>query len=87
MSRLEKIFQKLSSSSTNVDFSDLKWLVEHTGFEFKRTSGSHFIYKHPNISGIEGIVNVQVVKGQAKPYQVEQIIQLIEKYNLIEEKG
>jgi predicted RNA binding protein YcfA (HicA-like mRNA interferase family) len=40
-------------------------LVEAFGFRLSRTSGSHHIFIHPNV---KELVNLQNVKGQAKPY-------------------
>lgn len=37
------------------------------------------IYVHP---AVPELVNLQNVKGQAKPYQVRQLLRLIERYNL-----
>jgi predicted RNA binding protein YcfA (HicA-like mRNA interferase family) len=54
-------------------------LAEAFGFRLSRTSGSHHIFIHP---GVRELVNVQEVKGKAKPYQVGQFLQLVEKYNL-----
>ena len=53
-------------------------------FRFDRINGSHHIFVHPNIPEL---LNLQNVKGKAKAYQVKQLLQLIEKYNLqMEEK-
>ena len=54
-------------------------LVEAFGFRLDRISGSHHIYVHP---AVDELVNLQEVKGEAKPYQVRQFLQLIERYNL-----
>jgi hypothetical protein len=37
------------------------------------------IFSHP---GIPELVNLQEVKGEAKPYQIRQFLKLIERYNL-----
>ncbi len=63
----------------NVRFSDLRRLLGDLGFEQIRASGSHEIYAHPSITEL---VNVQEVKGQAKPYQLRQLLRLIEQYDL-----
>lgn len=63
----------------NVSFSDMRMLAEAFGFELRRTSGSHHIYTHP---GIPELLNLQDVRGQAKPYQVRQFVRLIERYAL-----
>ena len=44
-----------------------------------RVNGSHHIFTHPQIPEL---ANLQDVHGQAKPYQVRQILQLVEQYNL-----
>jgi len=54
-------------------------LVQGFGFTLSRTDGSHHIFTRPNIPEL---VNLQNVKGQAKPYQIRQFLKLVEKYNL-----
>ena len=56
-----------------------KLVAEAFGFELKRISGSHHIYEHP---GVPEIVNLQNVNGKAKPYQVKQLLQIIERYDI-----
>jgi predicted RNA binding protein YcfA (HicA-like mRNA interferase family) len=54
-------------------------LVETFGFRLVQVSGSHHIFIHP---AVDELVNLQNVKGQAKPYQVRQFLRLVERYNL-----
>ena len=54
-------------------------LVEAFGFSLSRISGSHHIFVHPDV---RELVNLQEVKGQAKPYQIRQFLKLVEHYNL-----
>jgi predicted RNA binding protein YcfA (HicA-like mRNA interferase family) len=68
----------------NVDFGDFCRLLERLGFRATRTSGSHHIFVHPDVAEL---VNVQNVRGQAKPYQVRQVLRLVERYNLKLEGG
>jgi predicted RNA binding protein YcfA (HicA-like mRNA interferase family) len=63
----------------NVAFSDLRRLVEAFGFTLVRIEGSHHIFSQP---GIPELVNLQEVRGQAKPYQIRQFLRLVERYNL-----
>ncbi len=49
------------------------------GFSLVRVSGSHHIFSH---GGIPEQVNLQDVRGQAKPYQIRQFLRLVERYNL-----
>ena len=79
MSRKEKLLQKVLSGSRNVRFGDMVTLVNAFGFRLSRTSGSHHIFSHP---GISELINLQEVHGQAKPYQIKQFLNLIERYNL-----
>lgn len=63
----------------NVRFRDLVRLVESCGFELARVSGSHHIFTHDDVPIL---VNLQNVAGSAKPYQVRQVLRLIEQYDL-----
>lgn len=53
--------------------------AEALGFQVARTEGSHHILTHPDLSEL---LNLQEVKGEAKPYQVRQLLRLIERYDL-----
>jgi predicted RNA binding protein YcfA (HicA-like mRNA interferase family) len=78
----QKLLLKLSAGNLkNVRFHDFQKLLEEIGFKLSRVSGSHHIYSHPRV--IE-LVNVQNVGGEAKPYQIRQVLYLIEKYGLME---
>lgn len=63
----------------NVPFADFITLVEGFGFRLLRHKGSHHLFGHPQLSEL---LNLQEVKGQAKPYQIRQFLRLIEKYNI-----
>ena len=63
----------------SVAFADLCRLAEGLGFELRRISGSHHIFAHPSIPQL---LNLQSVHGQVKPYQVRQLIRLVERYDL-----
>jgi predicted RNA binding protein YcfA (HicA-like mRNA interferase family) len=54
-------------------------LVEGFGFRLSRIDGSNHIFVH---SDIPELVNLQEVKGQAKPYQMRQFLKLIECHSL-----
>jgi predicted RNA binding protein YcfA (HicA-like mRNA interferase family) len=79
MGRKHKLLKQILSCSKNIPFNDFVSLIESFGFHLSRISGSHHIFIHPNVTEL---VNVQNVKGQAKPYQVKQFLTLVEKYNL-----
>ena len=66
----------------NVRFTELCRLVKAPGFEQRRINGSHYIFAHP---AFPEILNLQQVHGQAKPYQVRQLLRLVERYDLTSE--
>jgi hypothetical protein len=63
----------------NVSFADMRRLAEAFGFELRRTSGSHHVFVHPEV---RELLNLQDVRGQAKPYQIRQFLRLVERYGL-----
>lgn len=73
MGRYEKLLQRAVEAPGNLRFTDLCKLAEMVGFVFDRAAGSHRIYKHP--AGM--MMNFQDVNGQAKPYQVKQLLDFI----------
>ena len=79
MMNKRKLLKRIAGGSKNVKFSDMVVLVEAFGFRLSRVSGSHHIYVHPDI---RELVNLQDVDGQAKPYQIRQLLKLVERYNL-----
>jgi predicted RNA binding protein YcfA (HicA-like mRNA interferase family) len=77
----KKLLARLARGTvTNVAFADLQRLVESMGFELQRINGSHHIFVHPDVPSP---INLQSVNGQAKPYQVRQVLRVVERYALI----
>jgi HicA toxin of bacterial toxin-antitoxin, len=75
-----KLLMRLARGAvTNVAFADLCSLAEGLGFELRRVSGSHHVFAHPDIPQL---INLQSLRGQAKPYQVRQLLRLVERYDL-----
>lgn len=87
MSRVEELFHKAKVSPHNFSFTELCNLAEAVGFEFKRQNGSHLIYKHIYIQGRESRMNFQNYKGKAKPYQIRQLVDFIEQYDLLQRRS
>ncbi|MDP1547212.1 MAG: type II toxin-antitoxin system HicA family toxin [Anaerolineales bacterium] len=83
MAKLKKILTKVLAGSKNIAFNDFVLLVEGFGFRLSRTSGSHHIFIR---SKVKELVNLQNVKGQVKPYQIRQFMELVERYALNLEK-
>lgn len=81
MGQYTKIYRKIMSgnSDNNIDFSELQWFVQKTGFTERNIRGDHFTYER---DGIEEIINLQPDRGKAKGYQIQQIRKIFSKYGL-----
>jgi predicted RNA binding protein YcfA (HicA-like mRNA interferase family) len=82
----KQLLRRLSQGYVhNVAFSDVRELLEALGFRLSRVSGSHHIFSHRDIPEL---INLQNARGQAKPYQLRQLLRLVERYNLVlEDEG
>ena len=80
MKKFDRLLLKIltGSSDANIRFSDLCNLLHRLGFD-ERIRGSHHIFRK---SGIEEKINLQKDNDKAKPYQVQQVRNVIVKYNL-----
>ncbi len=67
------------ADNTNVSFDDLVRLVQALGFREVGGRGSHRVFAHPDVAEL---MNLQVERGQAKRYQVRQVVGLVRRYNL-----
>ena len=74
-----KLLQKALASPVNLRFAEACALTRAFGFHLSRVSGSHHIFVHPSVRELQ---NLQDVRGKAKAYQVRQLLQLVERYNL-----
>jgi predicted RNA binding protein YcfA (HicA-like mRNA interferase family) len=75
----KKLLRKALGGTKNLRFDEVVTLAQGFGFRLSRTSGSHHIFAH---ASIPELVNLQNVSSKAKPYQVRQLLRLVEKYNL-----
>ncbi|MCI0554376.1 MAG: type II toxin-antitoxin system HicA family toxin [Anaerolineae bacterium] len=80
MAKIDKILEKVlrGTSDTNIDFGDLRQLLNVLEFQ-ERIRGSHHIFTK---DGVMEIINLQAKGSKAKPYQVKQVRNLILKYKL-----
>jgi hypothetical protein len=80
MTKFDKTLEKVlrGVSDANVEFDDLRQLLDGLGFQ-ERIRGSQHIYTK---DGIIEIINLQPKGSKAKPYQVKQVRTLILKYKL-----
>jgi hypothetical protein len=82
VSRPEKLLERLREPGRDAGwaFDELCSLLQRLGFEM-RIRGSHHFFRRPDSAGV---INLQPRDGQAKPYQVRQALQAIDR--LLQEK-
>lgn len=80
----EKLLERLAAGKLqNVPFADLCRLAEALGFGLERVRGSHRIYRHREHPAR---LTLQDRKGEAKAYQIRQLLGLAEEFNLTVER-
>lgn len=78
--RPQKLLHKLlKGAHKNVPYTDFVRLVEWSGFRLSRQRGSHHFYVH---SEVDEVLNLQPFRNEAKPYQIKQYLDLLERYNI-----
>lgn len=78
-----QVYENLKRNPKNVRFEDLCRAAETFGFRFRGGKGSHRVYVR---QGVAELLNFQSVGGKAKPYQVRQLLKVIEDYSLLEDE-
>lgn len=78
--RIRDLYEKAVRKASSLKFREVCALAEGVGFRLDRTRGSHHIFNHDSP---KMLLNLQNVKGQAKPYQVRQLLTLIKDHNLL----
>ena len=77
-----RAYESLKHNPKNVRFDDLCRAAETFGFFLRGGKGSHRVYVR---QGVTELLNFQNVGGKAKPYQVRQLLKVIESCNLLED--
>ncbi|MFZ3169138.1 MAG: type II toxin-antitoxin system HicA family toxin [Candidatus Methanoperedens sp.] len=80
----DTVYEELKSNLKNIRFNRLCNAAELFGFRFRGGKGSHVIYRR---EGVKEMLNFQNDDGWAKPYQVRQLLKIIDKYNLLNEEN
>jgi len=78
--KLAKLLKLARSNPAGLRFAGLRTLAEAFGFVLQRRKGSHAIYAH---EGIRQILNFQNDHGKAKAYQVKQLLDCVDKNQLV----
>jgi len=82
VARVEKVLKEIRRNPSNVRFSDLCKICDRYFGDPRQSGGSHRTYKMPWTG--DPRVNIQDDKGNAKAYQVKQVLKAIDR--LEEEK-
>jgi hypothetical protein len=77
MAKIDDIIENMKSNPANVRFNDLCKVCEHYFGEPRQKSTSHRVYKTPWQG--DPRANIQNDKGNAKAYQVRQVLKAIER--------
>ena len=77
MGSAKKILEQLRREPTNARFADLRKVCELFFGEPRQNGTIHLIFKMPWPG--DPRVNIQDAGGKAKPYQVRQVLQAIDK--------
>ena len=79
MVKPSKLYQRLLESRSSIPFRDFQRILEAFGFTLDRTNGSHRQYRHPRASRP---LSIQPRGNMAKPYQVDQFLDIVEEFGL-----
>jgi predicted RNA binding protein YcfA (HicA-like mRNA interferase family) len=74
-----RVLERVLGGQGTIAFADFERLLFTLGFKHDRTSGSHRIYLHAKATRP---LSVQPRGKDAKPYQVRQLREMIEEFDL-----
>ena len=77
MADIQNILTQMRQTPKNIRFNDLCKVCDSYFGETRQSGSSHKVYKTPWQG--DPRVNIQNSKGKAKPYQVKQVLQAIER--------
>jgi len=77
MATIDTILQKMNQNPKNISFNNLCKVCDFYFGNARQSGSSHRVYKTPWQG--DPRVNIQNSKGKAKPYQVRQVLQAVER--------
>ena len=84
MADIEDILKQMKRSPKGIRFNDLSKVCEHFFGQPRQSGSSHKVFKTPWQG--DPRVNIQNAKGKAKPYQVRQVLQAIDRLEVTHEE-
>ena len=85
MADIEDILTQMKRNPKGIRFNDLSKVCEYFFGEPRQSGSSHKVFKTPWQG--DPRVNIQNAKGKAKPYQVRQVLQAVDRLEMTNEKG
>ena len=79
MTKTHKLYELLVASPKSARFREFQRVLTSFGFTLDRVRGSHHIYRHRLVTRP---LSVQSVGNMAKPYQIEQFLDIVEEFGL-----
>lgn len=80
MTRVAKLYAWIiANPRASIPFRDFERLLIAARFELKRVTGSHRQYRHPDVPVV---LSIQPRGKDAKSYQIEQFVAMMEEYGL-----
>lgn len=79
MVKVSKLYQHLVATRASVRFRDFQRILQAFGFTLDRVTGSHHNYRHPLVPRP---LSVQPRGNMAKPYQIDQFLDMVEEFGL-----
>lgn len=83
MSKIDKRLDQIRRAPASVTYDDLAWVCHYYSGDPVGCSGSHAVYRTPWPG--DPRVSIQNRNGQAKPYQVRQVLAAIDR--LTQQRG
>jgi len=77
MTKRDKLIAAIRNNPADVRFDDACKVALWLGFEARRSSGSHMVFTR---SGEVRQINFQNHSGKLRPYQAEQLIEMLDRY-------
>jgi hypothetical protein len=81
---IEDILKQMKRNPKGTRFNFLSKVCEHFFGEPRQSGSSHKVFKTPWQG--DPRVNIQIAKGKGKPYQVRQVLQVIDRLEVTNEK-
>lgn len=82
MVRRRDLLTLAERQSAGLKFRELCFLAEAVGYRLDRQVGSHLIYWHPTRPDVPRLNLQRGSSGDAKPYQVRQVLRIVREYGL-----